>query len=130
MIVRKSTIPSKESRNLILARHFLLSGYKKAAVHIRRIYSIQKMNTVIYSIAVNKPENCDNCEKVSIKVTAILQMIVMVIKISKKLFLRLDTGFDKNVMKNRNVMYESADTLQERSRHGKNRSCGNPHGVL
>lgn len=29
-------------------------------------------------------ENCDNCEKVSIKVTAILQMIVMVIKISKK----------------------------------------------
>lgn len=69
IIVRRSTIPSNESKNLIRARPFEASGYKKPAVQMRSTYSIQKINTVIYSITENIPDKNARPENVSIKVT-------------------------------------------------------------
>ncbi len=61
-IVNKSTIPSKETRNLIIAFRRGRSGYKRSAVQILRPYSIQKMMIVIKTIVSKTGKNGDRLE--------------------------------------------------------------------
>lgn len=81
-IVRKSTIPSNDTRKRSLERPLLLSGYKYSAVHIRRIYSTQKINIVTYSTPLNTVVKNASSSNVCKKVTSILATIVTVMKMS------------------------------------------------
>ena len=55
MIVSRSTTPSYDMRNFPIAFPLVHVGYRKSAVHMRRMYSTQNMPVVTHSITLSSP---------------------------------------------------------------------------
>ena len=83
-MVKRSTIPSKEKRNLTTDLH-PFSPYRYSAVHIRAIYSIQNIMVVTHSIPRNMGKAGDRDLNVRSIRDVILRIMVLTIKRSKNL---------------------------------------------